>query len=136
MIIKKINYSLFNKSIYIKPQNIRFLSSLNENNKLTSNKTFDKTDYKNNIYYYYHYLKNNAKIESAEIAIATYNSANPTSSTYYGGIIVAHDTEFHNNIVSIDMHPFDVSPSNTDDDNVDIPHKQTPLLRSKLTPHF
>ena len=64
------------------------------------------------------YLKNNAKIESAEVAITTYNSTNPTMSSHYGGIIVAHDAEFHNNITSIVMHPFDVLPSNTDDDNI------------------
>lgn len=64
------------------------------------------------------YLRNNAKIESAETAISTYNSDYPTSSIYYGGIVVAHDSEFHNNIISLYMHPFDVAPSNTDDDNV------------------
>ena len=64
------------------------------------------------------FLTNNAKIESAEVAITTYNSAYPTTSTFYGGIIVARYSEFHNNITSIDIRPFDVSPSNTDDDNI------------------
>ena len=63
-------------------------------------------------------IKNGGTIENSLSGIVTYNSADPSNSGYYGGIIVANEANFHNNATSIDFRPFDSGASNTDDDNI------------------
>ncbi len=63
-------------------------------------------------------LLNDAKIAMAKTAIATLNAAEGSNPAYYGGIILANEADFLNNIISIDMRPFDTGAYNTDDDNI------------------
>lgn len=61
------------------------------------------------------YIKNNSTIKNAKRAISTFNSDDPTNSDFYGGIIIAKESNFVNNIISIDIKPFDYTAILTDD---------------------
>ena len=78
------------------------------------------------------YLKNGAMIENAQVGISTSNSRNYSNNAYYGGIIVAHDAIFQNNLVSIEMMPFDFAPINTNDDNISEFHQVNFIKNSDL----